>query len=355
MSHKLLPLALTLGACPALAEAPAVSVDIAPVHSLVAQVMQGVGTPDLIVDPGISPHDYRMRPSDAQAMQDADLVFWVGEGLTPWLERAIGTLASEAVVVELLEVDGLPLLDNRENAIFGDPHDHDDDHEGHDEHAEDHHDDEHDHDDHAEHDEDKHEEHADGHEGHHDEEEHAEGHLDEHGHDHGAHDPHAWLSPEFASLWLGAIAETLATADPENADTYMANAAASQASLDALSAQAEERLANLRGKPFVVFHDAYQYFEVAFDIPSAGAILIGDASDPSPGRIAEVQDVVRERGITCALAEPQFNQNLLDVVTEGGQINSAVIDPLGAFLTPGPDLYPTLIENMVASLEECLS
>jgi zinc transport system substrate-binding protein len=114
-------------------------------------------------------------------------------------------------------------------------------------------------------------------------------------------------------------------------------------------------MAELRGKPFVVFHDAYQYFEVAFDIPSAGAIRLGDATDPSPGRIAEIQAEIRENGITCALAEPQFNETLLATVMDGSEAKVGVIDPLGAQLTPGPDLYPALIENMLASLQDCIS
>jgi zinc transport system substrate-binding protein len=126
MSRNLFPLSLTatLMAGTAMADVPRVAVDIAPVHSLVARVMQGVGEPSLIVQPGASPHEYSLRPSEAAALQDADIVVWVGEDLTPWMAGAVGTLAAEADVTTLLEVDGVTLLDFREGALF-EAHSHD--------------------------------------------------------------------------------------------------------------------------------------------------------------------------------------------------------------------------------------
>ena len=332
MSRTLLPVsfAAALIGSTAIAEAPNVAVDIAPVHSLVARVMDGVGTPSLIVQPGASPHEYALRPSEARALQDADLVFWVSEGLTPWLEGALESLTTDAAVTELLEADKTIALDFREGALFekhvhGDePHD-DEDHEDHSK-------EEHDHDEHADHDD--HDDHA--------------------GHDHGKHDPHAWLSPQNASNWLNVIAAQLSAADPDNAGTYFANAAAGRAEITALSTEVNAMLDPLRGGQFIVFHDAYQYFEHDFDFPAAGAISISDASDPSPARISEIRDRIASEGIDCVLAEPQFNQSLVTTVLEGSEAKTAVIDPLGSDLEIGPALYPQVIRNLASSLAECL-
>ena len=378
MSRKLLTLSVgaALMGGTAMADVPSVAVDIAPVHSLVARVMEGVGAPDLIVQSGASPHEYSMRPSEAEALQNANLVFWIGEDLTPWMEDAVETLATNASVTTLLEADGTTLLDFREGALF-EAHDHgDDDHDehGHDDHDDeehahdDHDDDKHDdHDDHAhddhddeehahdDHDDDKHDDHDDHAHDDHGDEEHAD--HDDHGHeghDHGEHDPHAWLSPQNASVWLNVIAAQLSAADPDNAGAYFANAAAARSEMEALSAEINATLDPVRGGSFIVFHDAYQYFETDFEFPASGAISIGDASDPSPARIAEIQARIQEEGVDCVLAEPQFNPGLVETVLDGTEANTSVIDPLGAALEPGPGLYPQLIRNMATALAECL-
>lgn len=309
MSRTLLPLSVTaalLGTC-TLAEVPRVAVDIAPVHSLVARVMDGVGTPDLIVQPGGSPHEYSLRPSEAAALQEADLVFWISPALTPWLDDAIETLAPDASVTELLEADGTIELETRENALF-EAHKHEeDDHDG-----------------------------EDGED------------------EHGAHDPHAWLSPENAATWLNVIAGQLSAADPENAGAYFANAAAGATEITTLTADVNAQLQPARGGNFIVFHDAYQYFEDAFEFPASGAISISDATDPSPARIAEIRERIATEGIDCVLAEPQFNPSLVATVLEGTEGKTGVLDPLGSDLELGLGLYPQLIRNLAATLVGCL-
>jgi len=324
-------LAATLLAGTALADVPKVAVDITPVHSLVARVMQGVGAPSLIVAPGASPHEYNLRPSEAQALQSADLVFWVGPDLTPWLEDAIETLSGDATVVALMEADGTMELAMRENALF-EPHQHGEaDHDGEPDggHATDH--ESHDHGDHAE-------EHADGHEG----------------HDHGSHDPHVWLSPDNGAVWLNVIAAALSAADPDNASAYFANAAAGRNELTALRTDINGILAPVRGGKFIVFHDAYQYFETAFDFTASGAISISDATDPSPARIAEIQARVTDQNVTCIMTEPQFNPGIVASVMDGSDAHTGVMDPLGAELEPGAGLYPQLLRNLATSLADCL-
>ncbi len=412
MSTKRLSLSIAAGLLSstalASADVPNVAVDIAPIHSLVARVMDGVGTPNLIIPAGASPHEYSLRPSEAQALQDADLVFWMGEDLTPWLEDAVETLAEDASVTTLLEADETELLEFREGALFeghdhgdhddhdhsdehahdddhdhdhddhdhGDEHAHDDDHDhDHDDHDhgdehahdddhdhdhDDHdHDDEHAHDDDHDHDDHDHgDEHAhdDDHDHDHDDHDHDDEHAhdDEHGHDHGEHDPHAWLSPDNAAAWLNVIAAQLSAADPDNAGAYFANAAAGQEEMAALKDEVSDLLDPVRGSSFVVFHDAYQYFEVAFDFSASGAIALGDAADPSPARIAEIQERVTTEGVDCVLSEPQYNPGLVATVLDGTDAATGVIDPLGSSLEPGPDLYPQVIRGIAATLVDCL-
>ena len=321
MSRKLITIStiMTLMSTSVIADVPNVAADIAPIHSLVSRVMDGVGAPKLIVQSGASPHGYRLRPSEAKALQDADHVFWMGEELTPWLDSAIDTLATKASVTTLLDQEGIILHDFREGALF-EVHDHsahgDDDHDDHD--------DQDDHKDHDDHD------------------------------DHGSHDPHAWLSPENAKLWLNIIASKLSVSDPENAATYFMNAAAGQAEIEAMIAEVKATLKPVQGGKFVVFHDAYQYFENDFDFYASGAISLGDSSDPSPARIEKVQKRIRDEGIQCVLAEPQFKKGLVATVMEGSDATASIIDPLGTELEAGPKLYTQLIENMAKTLRNCL-
>ena len=331
MSRKLLTLSLTatLMGGTAFADAPRVAVDIAPVHSLVARVMEGVGTPDLIIQAGASPHEYSLRPSEAAALQDANLVFWIGSGLTPWLTDTIETLAPNANVTELLEADGTIELEFREGALFEAHDDHEE--EGHDDHD----DEKADHDDHSDDD--------------HDDEE--AGHDE---HEHGDHDPHAWLSPQNAMTWMNVIAGQLSAADPDNAGAYFANAAAGRAEIKVLIGEVTATLDPVRDGRFIVFHDAYQYFETDFNFPASGAISISDASDPSPARIAEIQDRIAEQGIDCVLAEPQFNPGLIATVLEGSNAQTGILDPLGSDLEPGSALYPQLIRNLSTALAGCM-
>ena len=386
--------AAALFAAPVLA-APTVAVDIPPVHSLVARVMEGVGEPALIVQPGASPHGYAMRPSEAALLQSADVVVWVGEDLAPWLERSIEKLGADAASLALLEVPGATRLGFREGATF-EAHDHDHGHDhgaadAHDnEHAEtaavDAHDHDHDHDhEAAEADHDHEDDHAEAHDHDHDHDDHhEEAAADEHNHDHdhgaeaaeasqdhdhdhedmaaadhhdhghGDVDPHAWLDPVNGKVWLDAIAAALSVADPANASTYFQNAAAGKAELDALIAEIEAELAPLAGRGFVVFHDAYHYFEARFGIEAAGAIALSDAAAPSPARVSEIKGAIEAMNAACVFSEPQFEPALVETVTEGTDARTGVLDPLGAALPLGPGLYPALLRNLRDSLVRCL-
>ncbi|WP_299209337.1 zinc ABC transporter substrate-binding protein [uncultured Tateyamaria sp.] len=369
MMRTLLPttLAVLLGTT-ALADAPRVAVDIAPVHSIVAAVMEGVGTPDLIVPTGASPHDHSLRPSEARALDEAELIVWVGHGLTPWLEGPLDSLGEGAEKIELLKLPATRLMELREGATFA-AHDHghgeeehdDHDHEDHDDDKHDDHGDEHaSHDEHADHDEHAHDDHAHEDEHAHSEhkhDDHEEASHDEAGHDgHGhAHadgvDPHAWLDPQNAVIWAAAIAEELGHLDPDNAQAYANNAAAFGSEIKALTAELEQELQPVSDKPFIVFHDAYQYFEARFGVAAVGAVSASDAEDPSPRRLAELREEIEALDAVCALTEPQFNPGIINAL---GDVRVGEIDPIGVSVEPGPDLYATLVRNMATSLAACL-
>lgn len=340
-------MAAALAAGPVVGEAaaPRVAADIAPVASLAARVMAGVGAPTTILPPGASPHGYAMRPSEAAALQAADVVFWVGPGLAPWFGEALEKLAPGAVAVSLRDAPGVILLPVREGATFA-RHDHGD--------ARDH-GDAHDHDDHAAHGHEAEAQEAHDHGANGDAAAGQGAHADDdHDHGEGAMDEHLWLDPANARAWAAAMAATLSAADPANAAAYAANAAALSAELTALEAELAAELAPAAGKPFVVFHDAYQYFERRFGLSAAGAIALGDATAPGAARVRAVRDQVRALGVTCVLSEPQFSPALVATVTEGSGARTATLDPLGAKLAPGPDLYPELLRAMAASLRGCL-
>ena len=289
---------------------------------------------------------------ESLALDNADAVFWIGEGLEPWLEGSLEALAGDAHVIQLLEADGTTTLAFREGATFEahshDHEDHDDDHAHDHEHEHDH---EHGHDEEHEHGEEHDHDHNDHAHDDHDHEDHAH---DEHHHHHDGNDPHAWLDPENGRVWLDAIAAELSELDPENAETYRANAEAGKADIEALIGEISAQLEPMQGTNFIVFHDAYQYFETRFDVPASGSITLGDASDPSPARIEEIQEKVSELGVSCAFTEPQFNPDLVATVFRGTDAKTGVMDPLGADLEPGPNLYPELLRNLASSLTSCL-
>lgn len=302
---------------------PSVVASLKPIHSLVAAVMHGVGEPALIVDGAGSPHTYALKPSQARMLESADIVFWVGHELEAFLEKPLETVGANAKSVELMDAYGLNKLKVREGGAF-EEHNHGDDH-GDEEHAE--------HDDH-----DDHEEAAEA------------GH-----HHHGEYDVHIWLDPENAKVMVHEIAETLVASDPDNAEKYEANAKATTARLDTLIADVSSGLAPVRGKDFIVFHDAYQYFENRFGMKAAGSITVSPEVIPGAKRVKEIQTKVKELGITCVFAEPQFEPKLVATITEGTQAKSGVIDPLGTSVENGPDLYFKVIRNIGESIKSCLS
>ena len=302
---------------------PVVVASIKPVHSLVAMVMAGVAEAEVIVAGGGSPHGQNLKPSQAARLQKADLVFWIGPDLERFLAGPIDNLAGKAIVVQLAATEGLTLLDLREGGVFSDH-----DHEG--------------------------EDHDHGGAG---QEHEGAGHEQEgadHDHGHGPHDMHVWLDPMNAKVLVTAIATALASADPANRARYLENAAAVQDRLDTLVDEIDRELEPVRGRPYVVFHDGYRYFENRFGLPAAGTILVNPDVMPGARRIAALREQVSASGAVCVFAEPQFRSGLADVIAEGSGVGKGVLDPIGAEIAAGPEHYFTLITNMAAAFRDCL-
>jgi zinc transport system substrate-binding protein len=362
---------------PANAEIKVVA-SIKPIHSLASYLMDGIAKPDLIVDGYASPHGFAMKPSHAKMLQNADLIFWVGEDLESFLEKPLSSIAKKAEKIELMETKGLQVLKFRERNIF-DEHDHDD--HGHDDHdkKEDDHDDhghdddhgkkeddhDHDHDDHGkkeddhdghghdddhgkkeddhDHDHDDHGKKEDDHDGH--------GHDDHDGHAHGEFDPHIWLDPINAKAMLNEMAEHLIENDPKNEAKYKSNLAKALQEIDKLTIDVMTDLSNSVSS--IVFHDAYQYFEERFNVKVLGAFTVNTDVMPGAEQLAEIREIIEHDKVACVFSEPQFNPDIINAVAKDMKIKTGVLDPLGATLDPGKNLYFNLIRNMSASFKGC--
>jgi zinc transport system substrate-binding protein len=288
------------------ADAPRVITDFAPIHSLTAQVMGDLGAPDVLLPVGADPHDFALRPSDAAKLSAADLVIWTGPSLTPWLGDLIGNLAGNAVQMTLLDQSGWAALTVRDLADFGaaaKDHDHD---------------------------------HA-------------------HDHDHDDFDPHAWLDPNVAQIWLGAIADELSAIDPANAATYASNAATARARLAALDADLAAQLAPLAGRGYLLPHDGYQYFETRYGLAAAGAIAGIDARDPGPAQIASLRAQMADQDIVCVFSDAEIGASWAQLVTEGSPARTAEIDGVGFGLTSSAALYDALLRRLGDQFSACLA
>ena len=292
---------------------------IKPIHSLASYIMDGVGSPGLIVDGYNSPHSFQLKPSHAKMLEQADIIFWIGEDLENFLEKPLATIAKKAEKIELLEIKSIKKLKFRERNIFEEHEDHDD--HGHDAKKEEH-------DDHG-HDAKK------------------EEHDDHEGHGHGEYDPHIWLDPINAKVILNEITEHLIENDSKNASTYKSNLAKALAKIDKLIIDViTETNTDLS---YVVFHDAYQYYENRFNVNILGAMTVNPDVMPGAEQIHEIHEVIEHDNVSCILSEPQFNPDIIKSIAKDTNVKTGVLDPLGANLKPGKDLYFDLIRNMSAS------
>lgn len=299
------------------AEPPKVVVTIKPVHSLVARLMAGIGEPGLVVDGSASPHTFTLKPSTARAINEADVFIRVSDTLEPFTRKIVSALPSSVTVLTLVGADGVKLVDQRHGGTF-EKHVH-----GHEEAAHDAHGDE------AEHDDDDH---------------------DEEG-----KDGHIWLDTANAKAIVAASAKVLAARYPQYADKLHQNEVAVDADLDALDRELSEGLKAAHGKPFIVFHDATQYFERRFGLAASGSITVSPDVPPSAKRLTDVRSKISALGAVCVFSEPDFQPNLVAAVTEGTHARSGTLDAEGQMLSAGPGLYDDLMRGLARNLAGCLT
>ena len=308
---------------------------IKPLHSLISNVMDGIGEPSLIIEGSTSPHSFVLKPSHAKLIEQADIIFWIGEDIETFMEKPLESIAKNAKKVSFMELSSIEKLKFREENIF-EHEDHDDHGHGekkdHDDHG---HDEKKDHDDHGHGEKKDHDGHGDGHEGHH----------------HGEFDAHIWLDPANAKEMLHEIAHELADLDPVNADKYESNADNTIKSIDDMISSVSSSI-NKDAK-FIVFHDAYQYFEKRFDVATAGALTLNTDVLPGAKQISEIQEVIAERDIKCIFSEPQFNPKIIETIAQDTGIKTGVLDPLGSIFDAGKSQYFTLINDIGNKLKGC--
>jgi zinc transport system substrate-binding protein len=287
---------LFLRQTPQLAEQRSVLATIPPLHSLVSGVMAGVDAPKLLLPAGTSPHDHTLLPSENEAFYRAHLINWIDPAVETALPRMIDSLPNHVYLMQVGTLDGMTRLPTRRGGLW----------------------------------------------------------QDDHG-DHGDEtDPHSWLDPANAVVWVEAIANNLTTLDPENGESYRRNAAALTARLRDLDDELRERLAPFTGVPYLVYHDAYRYLEARYDLTPIGAFAV-DADRPvSAGRLSELQATLENGGARCLFVEPQFKPRQVDRLVEATGVRVATLDPLGSDLAPGSDLYFAMMRNLANSLAGCL-
>ena len=322
---------------------------IKPLHSLISNVMDGVGEPSLIIEGSTSPHSFVLKPSHAKLIEQADIIFWIGEDIETFMEKPLDSIAKNAKKISFMELDSISKLKFREENIF--EHEDHDDH-GHNEHK---HDEDKDHDEHK-HDEDKdHDEHKHDEDKDHDEHKHDEDKdHDEHGHEghhHGEFDAHIWLDPANAKEMLHEIAHELSDLDPDNASKYNKNADDAILAIDKMINVINASI-NKEAK-FIVFHDAYQYFEKRFGISTAGALTLNTDVLPGAKQISEIQEVIEEKNIKCIFSEPQFNPKIIETIAKDTGIKTGVLDPLGSTYDANKEQYFKLIKDLGNKLQNC--
>jgi zinc transport system substrate-binding protein len=274
--------------------APAVLATIKPIHSLVAAVMDGQGRPDLLIGGAASPHSYSLKPSDAKKIEQAVVIFEVGPDVETYLAAPLAALGRHGRVVVLEDAPGVRRLPARRGGLWG----------------------------------------------------------DEAGS--GPPDPHSWLDPENAIAMVRAVVLTLSEVDPAHGAAYRANAARETDALAALDRELAGQLAPLHGRPYLVFHDAYRYFEARYGLAPAGAVTVGPERPVGPRRIVELRTAIARDHISCLFLEADFPPKLASTLSEGNALRTGELDEVGARLAPGPALYPALLRGLAYALSQCL-
>jgi zinc transport system substrate-binding protein len=287
-------------AAPALGAEPPIRVvaTIKPIHSIVSNVTGASGQPELLMPGGVSPHSYVPRPSDARKLSKADIVFWVGSSLENFLERPLATLAPHARKVALADAEGVLRLPARRGGVWD---------------------------------------------------------STTPGHDDEELDSHVWLDPRNAAAMAQTVAATLTTANPARARSYSANADAFAERMKRLDGELAARLAAVRSRPYIVFHDAFHYFELRYGLSPAGAVTVAADRPVGARRIVSLRRKVRSSGAICVFSTPQYPPKLVAALTEGTRARTGVLDDVGADIPAGPAHYETLMRRIADALIRCLA
>jgi zinc transport system substrate-binding protein len=275
---------------------------IKPIHSLVAGVMDGLGSPSLIVDGSNSPHNFSLKPSHAKMIEDAEIIFWAGEDLETFMIKPLESIANNATKVSFMDLDNITKLKFKEENIL-EVEGYDDDHDDHDDHAD------------------------------------------------GEFDAHIWLDPKNAIEIVNEIAKTLSLKDPNKKNVYYSNAEKLNHSLNELIEKIN--LSINKDARFIVFHDAYQYFEKRFDVSSAGALILNEEALPSAKKVLEIHKIIKKQNINCIISEPQFNPNIIKSIAQDSSILTRSFDPLGSSFDTNKNLYFEMILSLSNSLKDC--
>ncbi|WP_093415917.1 MULTISPECIES: zinc ABC transporter substrate-binding protein ZnuA [unclassified Pseudomonas] len=273
---------------------------IKPLQLIVAAVQDGVGVPEVLLPPGASPHNYALRPSDVRKVQAVDLLYWIGPDMEGFLPRVLKGRTLPTVAVQ--DLPGLKLRHFAE-----DSHSHTEE-------------------------------------------------ADEHDHDHrpGTLDAHLWLSTVNARVIAAKVAADLSAADPANAARYQSNLKAFDARMDALDQRLKARLAAVAGKPYFVFHEAFDYFEDAYGLKHAGVFSVAAEVQPGAQHVAAMRTRLQDVGKTCVFSEPPLRPRLAETLVAGLPVKLAELDALGSYTPATAQGYEQVLEKLGNDLAGCL-
>ena len=315
---------------------------IQPINSLVSAIIGNTGKSITIIPSEQSPHDFKLKPSDVKVLQNGNIIFYVSNHLESSITKVLKNLPKNIKLINLMEESGVNHLAIRDNDAW-ERHDHHghDDHDVHDKHGKKH-------DDHDDHDK-----HGKKHDDHDDHDKHGKKHDDHDDHEK-EDDVHVWLSPDNAIKIVQKVNKVLSLYFPENSKIYNDNTTKFIDKIRNLKMELVKELSPIKNKPYIVFHDAYQYFEKTFELNAVGSVALEGDIASSPKQISFIKDKIVKSKALCVFQEPQFDSKLVKIVVEGTDAKIGTLDPLGVNISENKDFYLQLITNMAKSLKECL-
>ena len=315
---------------------------IQPINSLVSAIIGNTGKSITIIPSEQSPHDFKLKPSDVKVLQNGNIIFYVSNHLESSITKVLKNLPKNIKLINLMEESGVNHLAIRDNDAW-ERHDHHghDDHDVHDKHGKKH-------DDHDDHDK-----HGKKHDDHDDHDKHGKKHDDHDDHEK-EDDVHVWLSPDNAIKIVQKVNKVLSLYFPENSKIYNDNTTKFIDKIRNLKMELVKELSPIKNKPYIVFHDAYQYFEKTFELNAVGSVALEGDIASSPKQISIIKDKIVKSKASCVFQEPQFDSKLVKIVVEGTDAKIGTLDPLGVNISENKDFYLQLLTNMTKSLKECL-